>query len=274
MAVLSLLPLTLTVVLLFLTSAFLRLLYILPSTHPTPPVPRKRPQNDHQPHTRLLVVLGSGGHTAEMLAMLRELDTSLYTHRSYVVSAGDGFSAQKAREFESGLVAKRETGEAGTKMAREQQKVREGEGVEGAPYDISTVPRARQIHQSLLTTPLSALHCLWACIQVLRGRPHRETGIEGKATGMQGVGCGYPDLIISNGPGTGVCVIFAALLLRFFGVPGTEGKMRTIYVESWARVKGLSLSGRILVRCVDRFLVQWEGLRGLGGRAEYIGVLV
>jgi beta-1,4-N-acetylglucosaminyltransferase len=49
--------------------------------------------------------------------------------------------------------------------------------------------------------------------------------------------------------------------------------MRTIYVESWARVRRLSLSGTILVGVVDRFLVQWEGLRGLG-RAEYIGVLV
>ena len=58
-------------------------------------------------------------------------------------------------------------------------------------------------------------------------------------------------------------------------VRGTSGKMRSIYIESWARVKGLSLSGRILVAtgAVDRVLVQWEGLAGTG-RGEFRGCLV
>jgi beta-1,4-N-acetylglucosaminyltransferase len=71
------------------------------------------------------------------------------------------------------------------------------------------------------------------------------------------------------------------LVLRFFspvlpkGWAPNEGSMRTIYVESWARVRRLSLSGRILVWVVDRFLVQWEGLEGVGGgKGEFIGVLV
>ena len=36
--------------------------------------------------------------------------------------------------------------------------------------------------------------------------------------------------------------------------------MRSIYIESWARVRTLSLSGRILKPLVDRFLVQWPQL--------------
>ena len=35
--------------------------------------------------------------------------------------------------------------------------------------------------------------------------------------------------------------------------------MRSIYIESWARVKTLSLSGKILRFIVGRFLVQWKG---------------
>jgi beta-1,4-N-acetylglucosaminyltransferase len=56
--------------------------------------------------------------------------------------------------------------------------------------------------------------------------------------------------------------------------------MRTVYIESWARVKTLSLSGKILKPLVDRFVVQWEtlqkkvGEKERGGRAEYVGVLV
>ena len=85
----------------------------------------------------------------------------------------------------------------------------------------------------------------------------------------------YPDLIIANGPATAVLVIAASLLLRFLNLRGTEGKMRTIYVESWARVNSLSLSGKVLVACgmVNRMLVQWENL-ARNGQGEFIGALV
>lgn len=51
--------------------------------------------------------------------------------------------------------------------------------------------------------------------------------------------------------------------------------MRTIYVESWARVKRPSLSGRIIVLCglCDRVLVQWKELE-IKGWGEYRGMLV
>jgi len=47
-----------------------------------------------------------------------------------------------------------------------------------------------------------------------------------------------------------------------------------IYVESFARVKSLSLSGKILYWLVDRFIVQWPGLSERYKRAEYHGILV
>jgi len=239
----------------------------------------------------LLIVLGSGGHTAEMLAMLRGLDPCAYNHRSYVVSSGDAFSADKAIEFEAGLVESvrgregRGSGEGegvdgvnenmkkgfGAEANGDDERSRKGEGTEETvgSYDITFVPRARRIHQTLLTTPISALHCLWACLQLLRStscpshlhRPLRLT---------------YPDLILTNGPGTAVIVVLASLILRFFDVDRADnsGSMRTVYAESWARVNRLSLSGRLLVRVVDRFLVQWEGLEGVAGRGEFLGVLV
>jgi beta-1,4-N-acetylglucosaminyltransferase len=102
---------------------------------------------------------------------------------------------------------------------------------------------------------------------------------------------GYPDLILTNGPGTGVCIVLAAIFLLCLGLSGPQkrkddtatleeppynysGQMRTIYVESWARVKTLSLSGTILLPLVDRFLVQWPKAVDAGSRAEYVGPLV
>ena len=198
---------------------------------------------DSEKPSRLLIVLGSGGHTAEMLAILSGLNTTKFTHRSYVVSSGDAFSVQKAKEFEIHL----------------EERNNKAYGA----YDVQVVPRARKIHQSLLTTPLSSLACLRACIGCLY------------QPGLSDQGMVYPDIIITNGPGTGVIVVLASYMLRFLGWRGARGEMRTIYIESWARVRRLSLSGKILFPVVNRFIVQWETLaRMTGDKAEYLGVLV
>lgn len=257
----------------------LRLLALFPS-HRLPP-----PQRRIGTPTRLLVVLGSGGHTAEMLAALRDLDPRKYTHRTYVISSGDAFSAEKAVEFEKGLelkdVAKQPDQRADTngQMRKRSSTLQTSRVADAAPagtgsYDIAIVPRARRIHQSLLSTPFSALRCLWACFGILRAPSITTTVPLPKWSAAELYN--YPDLIITNGPATAVIIILASLILRFFDVKGanSRGKMRTMYLESWARVKRLSLSGKLLVRIVDRFLVQWEGLQGVGGRGEFLGVLV
>jgi beta-1,4-N-acetylglucosaminyltransferase len=240
-----------------------------------------RPQPSSSHPTHLLIVLGSGGHTAEMLNMLRRLPLlpMKYTHRTYVVSSGDAFSALKAKEFEREV--------SGTEITP---------GVNGFAelshsYDIVTVRRARRVHQSLMSTPWSAALCLWECIKLLRGS-HPDQGRLQRARSTPKPGC--PDLILTNGPGTGVCVVLASLILLFFGLSRPSqvendsersrtqqqqylysGQMRTIFIESWARVKTLSLSGKILMPLVDRFLVQWPGLEGRGGgKAEFVGALV
>ena len=254
----------------------LRLLGIVPKRNPTRPPPRKRGSPTH-----LLVVLGSGGHTAEMFSLLRDLDPLSYTYRSYVISSGDDFSAGKAIEFERRLEdrakARRKvpagipkpfysTTEHNSKSKETTRYQKDLLVPSPKPetasnnYDIFFVPRARLIHQSILTTPFSSLRCLIACIRVLRSPPPLHT---------------YPDLIIINGPATSIILILASLLIRCFTPdPRTRERMRSIYVESWARVKGLSLSGRILVKvgACERVLVQWEGLQRDG--VEFKGALI
>ncbi|KAF2117592.1 oligosaccharide biosynthesis protein Alg14 like-domain-containing protein [Lophiotrema nucula] len=266
--------------------ASLRLLAILPSNTQTKPLKsRWRP-------TRVMIVLGSGGHTHEMFYLLRDLDTRKYTHRTYVVSSGDAFSASRAAEFEKELErrgkednlrqqdveipqivigAKRDV--AGIERSNDEEKRRACTGPEN--YDIATVPRARRIHQSILTTPFTSLLTLLSCFKPLLtaqaihpDRPPQDV-YEASARDL-------PDLIITNGPATAVIVILASLALKFFDIRGanSRGKCKAIYTESFARVKTLSLSGKILLRLVDRFVVQWEELEGKGGKAEFWGILV
>ena len=221
--------------------------------------PLRQNRRDADQPTHLLIVLGSGGHTAEMIAMLersvtekedtRRLDWRDYNHRTWVVGAGDNISAQRAQELEKIAISFA----AKNRNAKEVSEIGAGKSV------IVAVPRARAIHQSVFTAPLTSLRCMLACCMVLLN-PRID----------------FPDLILCNGPATATILVFTTIMLRFFNVRGcnSKGKMRTIYIESWARVKKLSLSGTLLSRIVDRFLVQWPQLESVVGRAEYFGLLV
>lgn len=226
-----------------------------------------------------------------MLSLLAPLDPAHYTYRSYVIGSGDDFSAGRAEEFERSLAAKRGVAVAGLangegegegeeeEKGEEEEEEEEGAGISNKrrrrrrrDHSIHTVPRARRIHQPLLASPLSSLKCLYACVKLLHRHP-----------------AGYPDLILTNGPATSLVLILASTILRYLsflplvgpggpsarGRRGGSGEMRAVYVESWARVRRPSLSGRIIVWCglCDRVLVQWRGLQDRGW-GEYKGVLV
>ncbi|CAK9170912.1 unnamed protein product [Ilex paraguariensis] len=55
---------------------------------------------------RTLIILGSGGHTAEMLNLLSVLQKDWFAPRFYIAAATDNMSLQKARVYEDTLVDK------------------------------------------------------------------------------------------------------------------------------------------------------------------------
>ncbi|CAG8498048.1 1515_t:CDS:2 [Paraglomus occultum] len=174
------------------------------------------------------IVLGSGGHTMEMLQLLKGLDyATKYRPRLYIVSSNDTLSVKKVQDLETAKG-----------------------GAEGEDYRIVRIPRARHVGESWLTTPFSVAKALIASTKVVLW----ET----------------PDLIICNGPGICVPVCVISYIHRILGIK----RIYLIYVESFARVKSLSLSGRLLIRFVDTFLVQWPYLERQYSQAEYKGVLV
>ena len=74
-----------------------------------------------------------------------------------------------------------------------------------------------------------------------------------------------PDLIISTGS---EIAIPAYILARFL-------RIKTIYIETWSRVKTKSGTGRILYYISNIFLVQWPDLlKKYGKRAEYKGAVI
>ncbi|KZT54676.1 glycosyltransferase family 1 protein, partial [Calocera cornea HHB12733] len=187
----------------------------------------------------------AGGHTSESLQLLRALPPARYTPRAYIVSAGDGLSQQKAEAFERSLAPP-----AGAGAGQPQH----------AQSTFLLLPRARRVHQPLLLTAPTALYALLAAfwhitlLPALRREP-------------------FADVLLLNGPGTCVVVLAAVWISKFLGLPAP----RTIYVESFARVRSLSLSAKLVRPFVDRFVVQWPDALGPGnanGRGECRGWLV
>ncbi|KAL2073217.1 hypothetical protein VTL71DRAFT_10541 [Oculimacula yallundae] len=262
----SALRLVVAALLILVSTAFLRILYILPSTS------RRRAKRCKTSASHMVAVLGSGGHTAEMMSLLRDIDPSRYIHRTYIVSSGDSFSTDKAVEIERVIQSKHKLAD----QNEEYQPTKAGEtGADTGTWDVKIVPRARRIHQPLYTTPVSSLWCFIGCLRALV-----ETARTSKAAPFE-----YPDVIITNGPATAVMVVMAVMFLKFFGVAPVD-KMKVIYVESWARVKTLSLSGKVLLKLgvCDKFLVQWEALaKSINGdgdddgrrkKVDWVGFLV
>ena len=221
-----------------------------------------------------------------------KLNPARFSRRTYIVSSGDSFSARKAVEFERQCFPDTDISQGiGESMEGIQSNARD---ISSRAFKIITIPRARRVHQSFWTAPFSTLSCLWACFLVILGRHPDQQPLGTPSASSTGI-FDYPDIILTNGPGTGVCVIVAARILRMIDKvlspmiythkPTHEPhchrprpKLRTVFIESWARVTTLSLSGKILLPLVDRFLVQWEGLSGysswIGGKTEYVGMLL
>lgn len=180
---------------------------------------------------KVAVFLGSGGHTTEMLQLLSTLPVKRYSPRIYIITSGDRFSHAKAIEAE------------GRKEDELKQKIQSGGTDNKDDFLFITLPRARNVHQAWLSTPLTVLIALISCFKhiVLPSFLRSSSPL-------------FADLILMNGPGTCVPIVASVWILRFFGLPSPK----MIYVESFARVRSLSLTAKILRYFVDRFVVQWN----------------
>ncbi|KAG4305140.1 hypothetical protein PORY_001310 [Pneumocystis oryctolagi] len=204
----------------------IRIIYILTRSRPKLKFKNKKNQ------VNLFIVIGSGGHTAEMIRLLKPIDFLKYNKRTYIISTGDFLSEEKVK-----------------KMETEKSFITKDTG----KYYIEVIPRARHVGQSWYTTPFSSILSLASCLKIL---------LQNKS--------GRPDALLCNGPGSCVIVCLATIITEVFGFKRPD----IIFVESFARVKSLSLSGKLLLPFADRFIVQWPDLVKKYPRVEYYGILI
>ena len=198
---------------------------------------------------KTLVVLGSGGHTTEMLQLLSGLndnnnDTTSSSSKVvydfvYCKAASDTTSLQRVETFQKSVVKKQQT--------KRKNSAASDVSKSSKPEDIVcfNIPRAREVGQSYLTSiPTTMYAQLYALYLVLfQIQPH---------------------LVLCNGPGTCWPICLAALLFRILYLPQRQRQQQRychiVFCESLCRVKTLSLTGKLLYYITDVFLVHWKEL--------------
>ncbi|KAF9666429.1 hypothetical protein SADUNF_Sadunf16G0228500 [Salix dunnii] len=165
----SIITITVSVVLVAITRVF----YILCQSG-KPLYPSKSPKP-----LSTLIVLGSGGHTAEMINVLNVLlSKDRFCPRFYVAAATDNMSLQKAHLLE--------------------ENVYNLNGGKGGSTQFLQIYRSREVGQSYITsigtTFLALVHALWLMIRI------------------------RPQVVLCNGPGTCVPLCLIAFMFKVVGV--------------------------------------------------------
>lgn len=174
---------------------------------------------------KTLVVLGSGGHTTEMLHLIKNLNPDRYGPIILVIAASDETSLNRVKAYPYPLPIK-------------NKKDLVGNNSNSNSSQVFTIPRSREVGQSysssILTTAYSFFFAFWL------------VGFKVQ-----------PDLVLVNGPGTCIPIAYSAF---FFRIIGWMVQTKIIFIESFCRVKSLSLTGKLLYPIADLFVVCWDQL--------------
>lgn len=133
---------------------------------------------------RLMVLLGSGGHTGEMLRILEQWTPGISKlHREYVISSGDSTSVLKLKNFEENMPAN-----------------------DGKDYQITTIYRARNIGEGKVKATVNTLLSFKSTMMNLIISRLKD----------------QPDVFLTNGPGTAIPIAYMLFILKFFGLCKTK----------------------------------------------------
>lgn len=98
---------------------------------------------------RTAIVIGSGGHTAEMLKLVQNLNSVNYSPRIYIMASTDTSSEVKIHQIEE------------TCLSRNRPDC----------YEIIKIPRSRNVGQSYVTSVFTTVFSLLASLPVMLKQP-------------------------------------------------------------------------------------------------------
>lgn len=146
----------------------------------------KRTQNNKHASSNKIktaIVIGSGGHTAEMLRLARCLNPNFYNPRIYIMASSDSSSEAKILSTEEALTNKSNS------------------GPRQAEFKIVKIPRSRSVCQSYFTSVFTTLHSFFVCIPIMWTLK--------------------PKLLLCNGPGTCIPICIICFLMKVMFISDT-----------------------------------------------------
>lgn len=163
-------------------------------------------------------------------------------HRRYLISRGDNNSIRAKRALENLIQEKFPSGTAGTQ-------------------DAFMVARARDVGDPVYLLPKTALKSAIDVIVSLAKIPASRAD-QSIARHFK-----YPHVIVTNGPGTGFIVGLVAFLLKVLWL-APQNRLKVVYIESWARMNKLGLTGRLYywLPFAHLFVVQNDQLAQVVGK--------
>lgn len=170
-------------------------------------------------------------------------------HRRYIVTTGDTHSPNALARLEHELRAAYPDERYGT-------------------HDTVVVTRARRVHQPLWTSPWTCVQCAFEIVSALTRSPGAR---------QRGDGHGhfrYPHVVFTNGPATGFIVAGVAWLLKLLGLTPAD-RLKVVYVETWAHVTSLSVTGKLMhwTGLPDLFCAQHKKLADRYGKLYISGIV-
>lgn len=184
------------------TTSLLRALYLIFLRNGC--LPNTRGSRRHA--ARTMIILGSGGHTTEILRIVAKMKSDRYSPRIYIRASTDTISAAKVKELEG----------------------------QATDYQLLDIRRSREVHQPYLASLWTTTVAIMDSIPIVFN--------------------GRPDLILCNGPGTCIPICLVAFFYKVLFLT----RVKVVFVESFCRVKTLSLSGKISYFIADFVLVRWQ----------------
>lgn len=178
---------------------------------------------------RTLIVLGSGGHTGEMMTVLQSI---------LKPSAAAAATEQQLQHQFSPITFIAADNDVGSiRRVKDTFYSSEATATATTAVNFLTIARSRAVGQSYLSSIPSTIRALTHSITIA----YRTA----------------PQLVIVNGPGTCVPICYCVLLLQLLLLR----RCQICYLESYCRVQSLSFTGLLLWPIATRFVVQWPQLQ-------------
>ncbi|RLN27340.1 hypothetical protein BBJ28_00013108 [Nothophytophthora sp. Chile5] len=227
--------------------------YASPLFH-QPPKLHKSETPGRRVRIRVMAVLGSGGHTTELLKLMKRLRREVYTPITFVVAETDKTSQAKTE-----LDWKPTSADSFAIIPRSRRTVVVFQRLDhvalvlDVPWaGVFPSPSACVVQRTWYALQRPSIDLSSAfCLASTNLRLLFYCGDRGEA-------------------GTCIPICAAVVLFRVLGVH-TDSKL--IFCESFARVQHLSLTGKLLYYVADEFVVQWPQLQAQYPRTRHLGVI-